>query len=357
MKSLKNFIDSIVITVICLGLAVAWGIYEGDGAGIVGYVIVLGIMEIALSFDNAVINAAKLKFLSTFWRKFFLRFGILVAVFGMRFAFPIEIVAVTTDQSFMDVLRLSLSNPQEYSRQLLSHHAEIAYFGASFLLMIFFGFLFDNEKEHYWLGSFESGIAKLAKVESISIIAVLAIIFGTVHFLPQSEQEVCFYAGVLGVFANLLVGGIESLFDTESEEEGEDGASLGKVIVKTGTAALATVLYLEVLDASFSFDGVIGAFAVTNNIITIMLGLAIGAAFVRSLTVMLVETDAINDYVYLEHGASYAIGALSAIMIGSVFSEIPEWLPATISVALILASFWSSLKKNKQDAIAKAAEQ
>lgn len=352
MKHLKTFWDSIIITVLCLAAAAWWGQHEGNSVVTVLYtVIVLGIMEVALSFDNAVINATKLKYLSTFWQKFFLRFGILVAVFGMRFAFPIEIVAVTTGQGFMDVLHLSMDNPKEYSRLLLSHHGEIAFFGGAFLFMIFFGFLFDNEKEHHWLGGLERKIAALGKVDAISTIATLALVFGVSHYLPEDQKSVCFFAGVLGVFANLLVGGLESLFDTD-----EDGASVGQIVVKTGMAALATVLYLEVLDASFSFDGVIGAFAVTNDVITIMLGLAIGAAFVRSLTVFLVETGAINEFAYLEHGASYAIGALSIIMFASVFHHLPEWIPATVSVFLIGASLYSSIRKNKLDALVEAVK-
>ncbi len=106
-------------------------------------------------------------------------------------------------------------------------------------------------------------------------------------------------------------------------------------------------LYLEVLDASFSFDGVIGAFAVTNQIFWMALGLGIGAMYVRSLTVYLVRQGTLDDYIYLEHGAHYAIGALSVILLVTVKYQINEVITGLVGVVLIALSFWSSLRRNR----------
>ena len=110
-------------------------------------------------------------------------------------------------------------------------------------------------------------------------------------------------------------------------------------------------LYLEVLDASFSFDGVIGAFAITNDIVLMALGLGIGALYVRSLTVYLVRKGTLDDYVYLEHGAHYAIGALAVILLVTIQYEISELITGLIGVVLIGWSFWSSVRRNKREAM------
>jgi hypothetical protein len=105
-----------------------------------------------------------------------------------------------------------------------------------------------------------------------------------------------------------------------------------------------------VLDASFSFDGVIGAFAITSDVVIIMLGLAIGAMFVRSMTVFLVRKGTLDEYVYLEHGAHYAIGILAVIMLASMKWHVPELITGGVGVAFILASLWSSLQYKKKHA-------
>ena len=112
-------------------------------------------------------------------------------------------------------------------------------------------------------------------------------------------------------------------------------------------AGFGAFLYLEVLDASFSFDGVIGAFALTNNLIIIAIGLGIGAMFVRSMTVYLVRKGTMSEYRYLEHGAFYAIVALAVIMYINTFSHIPEVITGLIGAVLIGLAFWSSVRWNR----------
>ena len=110
---------------------------------------------------------------------------------------------------------------------------------------------------------------------------------------------------------------------------------------------LGAFIYLEVLDASFSFDGVIGAFALTTNLFIIAIGLGIGAFYVRALTIMLVERKTLGQYRYLEHGAFYAILVLAVIMYVQTLVHIPEVITGLIGAALIGLSFMSSLRYNR----------
>ena len=82
-------------------------------------------------------------------------------------------------------------------------------------------------------------------------------------------------------------------------------------------------------------------------VVIIMIGLGIGAMFVRSLTVMMVEKKVLKQFLYLEHGAHWAIGALSLIMLVSTRYEVPEVVTGLIGLIFILGAFYSSVKHNK----------
>ncbi len=340
---MQHFRLSFAVTVVLMVLAGWWGYHLGGTAAalqalwITG---VLGIMEISLSFDNAVVNASVLRHWNEFWQKLFLTVGILVAVFGMRLLFPLVIVSVATGLGLLDVWSMAINTPQEYSRHLTENHAEVAAFGGAFLLLVFLNFLFDEEKELHWLGRIEEKLGKHG-TEGLAILLTLAAVFLCVALVPQARKYSVLAAGVIGVAVYVGVNWISGLL-----EEEESDPIIGKMISR---GSVGGFLYLEVLDASFSFDGVIGAFAITNDVVIIMLGLAIGAMFVRSLTVYLVHKGTLEQFVYLEHGAHYAIGILALIMLASVRYHIPEWFTGLSGVAFILVSLWSSiLYKKKQ---------
>ena len=303
-------------------------------------VTVLAVLEVSLSFDNAVVNAGVLKDMSEFWRQAFLTVGILVAVFGMRLVFPIVIVSFSGGISTVETMDMALNNPDQYSQVLTAAYPVISAFGGMFLLLVFLNFLFDSNKETHWLGALEERLTKLAKFSEISVFIALCAIFSTRWWVPEAEQSRVFVAGVMGVLLYLAVDAVGALF--ENEEEGDAAV---KTIQRSG---FASFLYLEVLDASFSFDGVIGAFAITKDVVIIMLGLAIGAMFVRSMTVYLVNRGTLNEYIYLEHGAHYAIGALAAIMLLGTRVHVPEVITGLIGVGFIGASVWSSLRHRKK---------
>ncbi|MBM4831113.1 DUF475 domain-containing protein [Actinospica acidiphila] len=358
---LKTFGWSFAVT--ALGLVAAF-LFGGWTA--FGIVAILSILEISLSFDNAVVNAGILKKMNAFWQKIFLTVGILIAVFGMRLVFPVVIVAISAQLGPIEAVDLALSDKDRYQELVTDAHPAIAAFGGMFLLMIFLDFIFED-REIKWLAWLERPLAKLGKVDMLSVcIALIILLISAMTFATHAHQhggthvdkaETVLLAGIAGLITYMIVGGLSGYFEDKLEEEEQEheeeekAAREGKpksAIALAGKAAFFMFLYLEVLDASFSFDGVIGAFAITNDIVLMALGLGIGAMYVRSLTVYLVRQGTLDDYVYLEHGAHYAIGALAMILLVTIQYEINEIITGLIGVVLIGASFWSSVRRNKR---------
>ncbi|WP_426337086.1 DUF475 domain-containing protein [Pseudoduganella sp. R-31] len=340
---MKHFRISFLVSFICLAVAGWWGYQQTGVSGALAALwiaFILSVMEVSLSFDNAVVNASVLKNWDEFWQKLFLGVGIIIAVFGMRLVFPLVIVAVAADLSIPDVWNLALNDPKAFSTHLTNHHAEVAAFGGIFLLMVFLNFIFDHEKQMHWLGNVERKLGALGKVSSIATMISMGVLLGSLGIVEESQKFIVLVAGMWGLLTYIGVDALSSWM--EKSEEG--GVNAGELVKRGGVGGF---LYLEVLDASFSFDGVIGAFAITSDVVIIMLGLAIGAMFVRSMTVYLVHKGTLEEYVYLEHGAHYAIGILAVIMLASMKFHIPEVITGLIGVAFIVASLWSSIRHKR----------
>ncbi|WP_201610253.1 DUF475 domain-containing protein [Psychrobacter submarinus] len=352
---MRHFYLDFIFTAIALAVAAWWGYSNGGLGGMIATLsitAILAVMEISLSFDNAVVNASVLKGWDDFWKMIFLTIGILIAVFGMRLVFPIVIVAVTADLGMMQVVDLALNNPEEYSARLMAHHAEISAFGGIFLLLVFLNFVFDDKDVH-WFNWLESRLAKLAKVDAMSVFVALIVLMIAVSFAAEAQAAAVLIAGVWGILVYLGVQVISGMLEGDLEEElDSEGNSTGQATSAIMKGGIIGFLYLEVLDASFSFDGVIGAFAITNDVIVIMLGLAIGAMFVRSMTIFLVDKGTLDEFIYLEHGAHYAIGALAVIMLLSVKFHVPELITGLIGIAFIGWALLASLKYRKTEALA-----
>ncbi|WP_394754292.1 DUF475 domain-containing protein [Crenothrix sp.] len=331
---MQHFRLSMIVSVLCLGAAFYWG-------GIMGAVlaIILGILEVSLSFDNAVVNASVLKRMDERWQGYFLTWGILIAVFGMRLLFPILIVSAATGVGFVGVTQMALHDTATYAKYLEDAHVQISAFGGMFLLMVFFSFIFNPDKELHWLGKIEEKMSAMGKLEAIEIILALLLLVTIQNGMPEAIRLKVLVAGMWGVILYVVVDSLASFFD--NADEGEEATAM---IKKAGAMSF---LYLEVLDASFSFDGVIGAFAITQDVIIIMLGLAIGAMFVRSLTVYLVRQGTLDEYVFLEHGAHYAIGVLAGLMLISMSIHVPEIITGLTGAILIGLSVFSSIRYKK----------
>lgn len=335
---LSFFRGSILFTLVCFALGAAYAWMQGGSPAAVAEVLwiiaVLSVLEVSLSFDNAVVNATVLQDMDHVWRRRFLTWGMVIAVFGMRILFPLAIVAIAAGLGPAEAIELSLRHPDRYEQIVSSAHVGIAGFGGAFLAMVGLSFFFDSEKEVHWIRWVEGKLSAFSNVKAAEIGVLLLALYGVSLLLPGEEALTFVVAGMLGVVAFIAVEAIGTLLEMRDEAQRAAG-----VIVRSG---LAGFLYLNVLDASFSFDGVIGAFALSNNMVIIALGLSIGAMFVRSLTIMLVEKGTLAEYRYLEHGAFWAILALAGIMLVSARFAVPETITGLIGAVLIAASLaWS----------------
>jgi hypothetical protein len=328
---LQNFKLPLALTVAALLLA-----YLIGGVQDMLIVAVLLVLEISLSLDNAVVNASVLKNWSQKWQDRFMTFGLPVAVFGMRFVFPLLIVAVLARMDFWSAFTLALESPEQYALILKSAHHQVAAFGGAFLLMVFFQFMLDRDKEAHWLGWLETPLAWLGRVAAIDVALTLGVVMLAAFQLAAAEQMAFLLAGIAGVISFVIAHGIGSLL----------GDGSGERMVREGAAGF---LYLEVLDASFSFDGVIGAFALSDNIFVIALGLGVGAAYIRSMTLVLLRKNSLVEYRYLEHGAFWAIGILGAIMFINLCYPIPAVFTGLVGAAVIGLAVWSSIVARKND--------
>ena len=335
---IKHFYGSLLFTVVALGLSAWYGFSSGGlavGLSFLWIAMVLSVLEVSLSFDNAVVNAKILKNMSPVWQQRFLTWGILIAVFGMRIVFPIIIVAIAAKVDPIEAVRLALGEPERYAQIIEGANTGIMGFGGAFLLLVGLKFFFDSEKEHDWIAAIERPLKKFANFEAFAIILALLLIYGISTQLEAAETITFLTAGIFGIATFYAVEWVGNLLEAPD-------AAVGAA--KTGFAAF---LYLEVLDASFSFDGVIGAFALTNNLVIIALGLGIGAMFVRSMTIYLVRQGTLSQFRYLEHGAFWAILALAVIMLASPIYHIPESITGLIGAVLIGLALWSSVRHNR----------
>ncbi|NHN56248.1 DUF475 domain-containing protein [Calidifontibacter sp. DB0510] len=357
MQTLRHFWLDFVIGAIVLVVAFLYG-----GLAAVWLTTVLIIVEIVFSFDNAAVNAKYLVRLNDFWQKIFLTVGVLVAVFGMRLVFPFVIVCLSGSISPMEALRLALEKgdvetPGTYGYILNAAHPSIAAFGGMFLLLLFLDFIFDSEREITWLKPIENPLQKLGKLDMLSVIVAGTFLLVASETLVDNvpERSNVLFSGVLGIVLYLAVNGLSSLMEArEAEKDREfeeaDRASHGHTALLAGKAAFSMFIFLEVLDATFSFDGVIGAFAVTPDPLIIMMGLGVGALAVRSMTIYLVKNGTLAEYKYLEHGAHWAIGALAVMLVLSIKFHLGEVVIGGVGISFILAAWLTSIRANRREA-------
>lgn len=331
---LKYFRGSLIITVIGLIAAFFLG-----GLEAMFIVSVLCVLEISLSFDNAVVNATVLKDMDAVWRRRFLTWGMLIAVFGMRIVFPIIIVSIVSGVSPWAALTLAINEPDQYAAAMTAAHVSVMAFGGAFLMMVGLDFFLDDEKEH-WIPFIEQPIVHLGKLKFAAEVLTVSLILGIgLLVLPETDKESFLVSGIAGIITFALIHKLNSFMEEREKKRAVAG------LAKSGAAMF---LYLEVLDASFSFDGVIGAFAITTDIFIIAIGLGVGAMFVRSLTIFFVEEGTLTEYVYLEHGAFYAIIALAVIMFLKTFIHVPEVVTGLLGAGFIIMAFVHSLHEKKK---------
>jgi hypothetical protein len=299
--------------------------------------VVLAILEISLSFDNAIVNANKLKEMTPKWQHRFLTWGILIAVFGMRIVFPLLIVVIAAHINPIEAIRLAALKPDEYAQIIGEAHLSIAAFGGTFLMMVALNYFIDENKHIHWISTLERHLSKCAGIRGLEIAVVLAVVMIFALVVPDIAVDDFLFAAVSGLLTFLAVEVLGHVLD--ASQQATDAAVRG---------GLGAFLYLEVLDASFSFDGVIGAFALTHNLFLIAIGLGIGAMYVRSMTIMLVEKQTLTQFRYLEHGAFYSILVLSVIMFAQTIWHIPEMVTGLLGASFIGLALFSSTRHNKR---------
>lgn len=319
---------TIVAAVACVATYV-WG-------GIVALftVTLLIVMETTLSFDNAVVNAKVLQRMEPIWQKRFLTWGIFVAVFGTRFVLPIFIVSAAAALSPLVVLNLALFDPATYGHHLEGAHTSIAAFGGAFLLLVSLKYFFNDRKTVHWIDIVERYLARWGGIEALEVALTLVVLLVAALMLPAKAATILI-AGIIGVVLFIIIEGIAQSFELQA-----GGA--------VATSSVALFVYLNVLDSAFSLDGVIAAFAITSNLVMIIVGLGVGALFVRSATVALVRAKTLEKLPYLEHGAHWAILGLAGAMLGSLFIHVPEPFTGFVGLGFLLLAYISSRREMRK---------
>ena len=334
----KYLLNPIFVTIVVLIAMFWWG-----GAMALALTAILAVLEVSLSFDNAIVNAKVLERMTPPWQRRFLTWGILLAVVGVRFILPIIIVSITTLTSPLAIANLAFSQPTIYAGMVAHVRPAIEAFGGMFLLMVALRFFFDETKHIHWIYALERRLCRLGRIEAIEAAVALIILLIMTGF-PHTDRLVELLCGMIGIVIFILLDGFTVLLDTITGIKPQGSEDDGTEHTSTVSASSPAVLfaYLEMIDVAFSLDGVVSAFAITVSVPIMVAGLGIGAYFVRSLTVAFAEGGIVKTFRYLEHGAHYAIGALAISMLVSLSTEVPQWLTASVGLIIVSLAFFSS---------------
>jgi uncharacterized protein len=304
-------------------------VWKQAGTAALFLVVILSILEVTLSFDNAVVNAKVLERMSPLWQRRFLTWGIAIAVFGTRFVLPIVIVSVAVWASPLYITKLAFNDPVAYGHLLEGVHGVITAFGGVFLLMVSLKYFFNKAKEVHWIEILEAHLVKWGRIEAIEIGLALALLT-TLSFSTAYDQAGVLIAGIVGLVLFILMEGVAGSLSFEADDVAMGGATL--------------FIYLNILDSAFSLDGVVGAFALTSNLLIIVVGLGIGAYFVRAITLYFVERKTLTELVYLEHGAHWAILGLAIAMLANLVVHVPEVVTGLVGLCFVTLAYLSSRK-------------
>lgn len=351
MKNLHYFKFALIATLVTFITLFGYVSFTaGIAAGIAVFYLAftLSVVEIAVSFDNAVVNATHLHRMNAFWRKMFLTVGILVAVIGMRFFLPLLIVSVVGSISIVESFQLAVNNGDEFAKLIKESADSVHGFGGAFLMMVALSFFVDNNKNCHWIPAIEQPLAWLGKISEQYGVAVVKLVETVITVVLASIVYHITNSLSFAVAVGIGIGTFYALEVVKYVIEGVD-ERLQNSKVKWIAGGLGTFIYLEILDASFSFDGVIAAFAISDNLFVIAAGLGVGALFVRSMTIMLDDTGTLKTFQFMENGAFIAILLLAVSMFVNVFYHLPEWVVAVTSVLSIGGATWHSYIIDKRN--------
>lgn len=287
------------------------------------FIIIFGLVlfEVISSVDNAIVNAHVLKTVPARFRRIFLTWGLLTAVFLMRGILPFLIVWIANPAfSVVGLIRATLSSDGGVASALEHSKPLLLLGGGMYLFFVFLAWLFLEEKKYAFL------VEHFIHRQSVWFYAISSIFFTSVIYAALKLNPILALAASIGSTAFFITDG----FKKNSEEK-------ERKLMTANLSAWSKILYLEILDASFSIDGVIGAFAFTLSVPLILIGNGIGAFLVREVTIR--GIDWISKFAYLKNGAMYSIGMLGALMILESFGkELPFWV-APLNTFLLLGVF------------------
>lgn len=298
----------------------------------------LSLFEIITSIDNAVINAEVLSGMSHKARRWFLVYGFLFAVFIVRGLLPLLIIFLTNPElGIVGAFTATLSHDPRVAASIDQSAPFLLLGGGVFLVFLFFHWLFLEPKHYGLIGE------RFFTAQGAWFFALVSIMLSVIVWLALKTHPMLAFSAVVGSTAFFIIHGFRQ-FAEEQERE----------LVKGGMSDLSKIAYLEVLDATFSIDGVIGAFAFTFSVPLILLGNGLGAIVLRKLTVS--NIDRIKHYKYLKNGAMYSILCLGVIMIVDSFGgHIPEWLSPIITFLVVGYFFFKSRREMQPDPVVASA--
>ena len=291
----------------------------------IAIVVGLIVFEVVNSIDNAIVNAHVLKTMGVLWRKRFLLIGIITSVFVVRFLLPVVIVWLSVPNLSVSELLLAFTSESSVAASAIeAEKSIILMFGAVFLLYLYLHWLFLEKKDPLFIERY------LKEKHGVWFFAFAAIILVVLMYFARADPIVML-AAAIGSATFFILYGLK-----ETAEKGEKTLS-----GNGGLSDFSKFVYLEVLDATFSFDGVIGAFAFTINLLLILIGIGIGAIVVRELTIK--GIDQVAKYKYLKNGAMTSIGFLGLFMLAESFGvPLPSYVPIVVTLLLVGSAFYKS---------------
>ena len=310
-------------------------------------IIGLAAFEIISSIDNAIINAQVLGTIqSQRILRFFVTWGILIAVFAVRGILPLLIVyAANTDIGFIEAFGAMFSKNDVARQSIEASSPYLLLAGGTFLALLFVHWLFIEEKA---CGLPHESV--LMQIGAVWFYAVASAMLCGLLYLVHSQAK----AGASGLMLAASIGSVAFFITSGFKEHAEAAEMKMSTHGRPGERVMgdwAKVMFLEVIDLTFSIDGVVGAFAFTTVVPLILLGNGIGAIVVRQLT--LGNIQRITRYAYLKNGAMYSIGVLAGVMIAEGFGiHVPSWVSPLATFLCIGAHFWLSVRRNRQEAMA-----
>lgn len=288
----------------------------------------LCLFETISSIDNAIINAEVLSTMGKRARKWFLLWGLLFAVFMIRGLLPWLIVWATTPSlGPIGALTATFSNDPSVIHAVEQSAPILLIGGGVFLIFLFFHWLFIEPKNYGLKGE------KFFHSQSVWFFAIVSVLLTLIVWFAMDKNPMMAFGAVVGSTAFFITHGFKQ--NAEASE---------KNLMQKGMSDLSKLFYLEVIDATFSIDGVLGAFAFTLSVPLILLGNGLGAFVVREMTIRNIEN--IKKFKYLKNGAMYSILFLGTIMVADSFgAHIPAWLSPVVTFGTVGYFFWKSLKE------------